>query len=171
MKIVFSLIFLFFFTQEKPEIIKLPKYYNGEGIIFTKYHNNSSLSFSEKQTAFKPNLNQIIRAEEIFINNYPYYRKVISEQYKLTGKFDIESNKPLKIKKYFKKYNRQYSGYVDSENDSIIFVGMLNFKDLKNADFHFETWKEQIIFGSGKFYEKNHRFYYINLKKSNFLIK
>ena len=48
---------------------------------------------------------------------------------------------------------------------------MLNFKDRKNASLYFETWKEQIIFGSGKFYEKNHRFYYINLKTANFLIK
>lgn len=48
---------------------------------------------------------------------------------------------------------------------------MLNFKDRKNASLYFETWKEQIIFGLGKFYEKNHRFYYINLKTANFLIK
>ena len=171
MKIFFSLILFLFVTQEKPEVIKLSKFYQGEGVIFTKYQNNPSLSFSEKQKVFKPNLNQIIRAEEIFIKNYHNYRKMVSEQYKLTGKIDVASNKPSEIKRYFEKYNRQYSGYVDSENDSIIYVSMLNFKDRKNASLYFETWKEQIIFGSGKFYEKNHRFYYINLKTANFLIK
>jgi hypothetical protein len=171
MKIFFSLILIFLVIQEKPEVIKLPKFYKGEGVIFTKYQNNSSLSFSEKETAFKPNLNQITRAEEIFIKKYPYYRKMIREQHQLTGKFDVVSDNPSKIKKHFERFNRQYSGYVDSKNDSIIFIGMLNFKDSKNADFHFETWKEKIIFGSGKFYQKNHRFYYINLRTSNFLIK
>jgi hypothetical protein len=170
MKILFSLILILLVVQEKPEVIKLPKFYKGEGVIFTKYQNNSSLSFSEKQTTFKPNLNQIIRAEEIFIKNYPYYRKMMREQYQLSGKFDVMSDKPSKIKKHFERFNRQYSGYLDS-NDSIIFVGMLNFKDLKESSSHFKSWKEQIIFGSGKFFEKNHRFYYINLKTSNFLIK
>ncbi len=72
---------------------------------------------------------------------------------------------PRKLKKKLKCYNRQYLGFVNRQNDHIIFVQFLNFKNKRKAEAEFVGWKEQIIIGFGKFYEANTLRVTVNLSR------
>ena len=74
------------------------------------------------------------------------------------------------INKYY-KYNRQYAGFINKYNDTIVYVGLLNFENKRKANNYFEGWKENIFFGFDGFYEKNQENFLINLSKKEFVYK
>ena len=143
-------------------IIKL-NYYCGEGVIFSKEHRNTSLSYSD--IPFTPSLNQVKRAEKIMHENYYDFQVKWFDSLNVQSKLDVINNKPATFIKHFRKYNRQYTGYCDESKDSIIYIGLLNFSNKKKSELYFSSWKEMIVFGAGEFYEKNFRFCKINLTK------
>jgi hypothetical protein len=42
---------------------------------------------------------------------------------------------------------------------------MLNFKNKKEANSHFETWKENLILGNGDWYYANQEYFLYNISK------
>lgn len=65
--------------------------------------------------------------------------------------------------KYFRKYKRQYFGYVDEQTGNyIVFMNLLNFKGT-NPKKNFDSWKTEFVIGFGDFYEKNTRRYEYDL--------
>lgn len=56
---------------------------------------------------------------------------------------------------HFKKFNRQYSGYIDKNGDTIIVVCFIDFSNKKKAKEFFSNWKYQNIYlGSGLFLDR-----------------
>jgi hypothetical protein len=156
MKTLICLLLLF----SSPIIIKLD-YYKGEGVIFPKEYRNYNLG--SPMPTFTPSINQIIRAEKIMHENYHNYEMMIIDSLKLTGESDLKSSNPKTFISHFRNYNRQYSGYIDENKDSIIFIGLLNFKNKKRIKPYFDNWKEEIFLCSGSFCQKNFRLCKVNL--------
>lgn len=157
-----ALLYLLIFISP-PTIIKLNEYYCGEGVIFPSEFKNTSLSNFD--VPFTPTLDQIKRAEGIMHHNYFNFQKQIFDSLSIQSELDIKDKNPKSSIKYFRNYNRQYSGYCNESKDSLIYIGLLNFSNDKKAKLYFETWKDEIIFGSGNYYEKNFRFCKINLTR------
>ncbi|AYN03968.1 hypothetical protein EAG11_07005 [Flavobacterium sp. 140616W15] len=60
---------------------------------------------------------------------------------------------------------------MDKSNDTIIYIGLLNFSNKKLENQHFKGWKEFVFFGFDGFYEKKQRNYKYNLSKNKFIYK
>lgn len=165
-----ALLFLIFCTQNT-EIIKLKEYYSGEGVIF---NNNAKYPFVEPKykTPYTPTIADVNKTEKFIFDNYYEYETNVLDSFKLNKskikcKYKIANN----VKKMFYNYNRQYAGYLDKSNDTIIYINLLNFSNKKIAQEYFDGWKENIFFGFGEFYEKNQKNYRYNLSKNQFVYK
>ncbi|MEL7122812.1 MAG: hypothetical protein AAFO07_25420 [Bacteroidota bacterium] len=65
--------------------------------------------------------------------------------------------------RYFKKFKRQYFGYIEeSTDDKIIGINFLNFNRKRKRKV-FASWKAEFIIGFGEFFEKNTRILDYNL--------
>ena len=158
MKTIICLLLLFLISS--PITIKLD-YYEGEGVIFPKEYRNYNLG--SPMPTYTPTINQVIRAEKIMHENYHIYEIMIYDSLKLTGKQDLKNSKPKTFIKHFRHYNRQYSGYLNENKDSLVCIGLLNFKNKKRIKPYFDDWKEEIFLCSGTFCQKNFRLCKVNL--------
>lgn len=167
MKYVIAIIAIFLF--QPPKVITLKDYYCGEGVIF-----DDKTVFQFKKLGYKnpyiPKIEDIMIGEEFLFNNYYDYEIKMLDYFNL-DKSNINSKykNPEKVKKKFKKYNRQYVASLNKENDTILYIGLLNFSNKKKAKIHFEEWKEYIYGGVGDFYYENQKSYIINLSKKEFI--
>jgi hypothetical protein len=164
-----AILFLIFFIQNT-EVIKLKEYYSGEGVIFNK---NVKYPFIEPnyKVSYTPTVADVNKTEKFLMSHYYEYETNVLDSFNLDkSRIKYRYKKPENVKKKFYKYNRQYAGYINKSNDTIIYVGLLNFSNKKNAE-HFEGWKEMIYFGFGVFYEKNQKTYEYNLTKNKFVYK
>lgn len=144
---------------------ELKEFYNAKGIIINDYQkwpfafaNNNFLK------KYPVNIKEAIEAEKFIQTNYYEYKK--NQLNHFNSNYNIARfENPKNFKKNFKNYNRQYSGFVDQSNDTIIYVGMLNFKNKKKANSYFERWKEILILGSGDWYYANQEYFLYNISK------
>ncbi len=172
--LITSIIFIFSF-QTTPKVIEIKEFYTGRGVIFDKSepYPFKDLDYKEPYT---PTIEDIKNAEIFLFNNYYDYRVKILSHFNY-DKVLIEKlvkskyKESKKVQKKFCKFNRQYTGYINSSNDTIIYIGLLNFSNRKRAEHHFENWEKQILVGFGDFYEKNQEFYNINISKNEFIYK
>ncbi|MCC9070171.1 hypothetical protein LNQ49_00940 [Flavobacterium sp. F-65] len=164
-------ILLLAFIIENSTVIKLEDYYNGEGVIFDKSIKYPFVEPNYKK-GYTPTMDDIKKTETHLLNNYYEYEANVLDSFNIDkSKFNVKFKKPLNVKKKFLKYNRQYAGFIDKSNDTIIYIGLLNFKNKKLANKYFEGWKENIFFGFDGFYEKNQKTYLYNLSKNKFIYK
>lgn len=162
--------FLIIFVQT-PDIIKLNDYYSGEGVIFNKDHKYPFVE-PDYKTAYTPTIKDIKETENFLFNNYYEYETNVLDSFNLDKSvIKIKFKKRENVKKLFFKYNRQYVGYTNKCNDTIIYVGLLNFSNKKFANKYFEGWKDNIFFGFDGFYQKNQKNYRYNLSKNKFVYK
>lgn len=163
------------FSQEKSKMIELPKFYKGEGVIF-----NKSAPYPFKKSDYKkpytPTIEDVKKAENfLFENYYDYELKVLTyfkyDKSLIQKLLKSKYKEPKKVKKKFCKYNRQYAGYINYSNDTIIYIGLLNFSRIKKAEQRFTGWKDELLMGFGDFYEKNQAFYNINMNKKDFVYR
>lgn len=164
------MLFLLLITQ-CPQIIMMKDYYSGEGVIFDKttHYPFEMIDYKEPYT---PTILDIKKAEDILFKDYYTYRVNILSYFKQDVKTVNQKFKnPDKVKKYFWKYNRQYLGYVNTSNDTVIYIGLLNFKNKKKAQENFKGWKQKILFGVGDYYYENQIMIEINLTKKDFIYK
>lgn len=113
---------------------------NIKGVVFNKDY---KFSINVKNEYFTPTIKQILHAESLL---------------KESLKNEPNSTKTLKA---FKKSKRQYVGYIENDNH-YIQISLLNIS-LSNQFGAFKDWENEIIYGSGEFYEKNFRFYTIEI--------
>jgi len=154
-----------------PKMIKLEGYYCGEGVIFDV---NTKYPFVEPnyKIPYTPTIDDVKKTENFLFKNYYEYEATILDSLNLDkSKIKAKYRDPKNVKNKFFKYNRQYIGFVDKSNDTIIYIGLLNFSNKKLAKQHFEGWKEFVFFGFDGFYEKNQRNYKYNLSKNKFIYK
>ncbi len=156
MKTIICLLLLF----SSPITIKLD-YYKGEGVIFPKEYRNYNLG--SPMPTYTPTINQVIRAEKIMHENYQNFKVKLFDSIYKNPKFDLKDNYPETFIKHFRNHNRQYSGYINENKDSIIFIGLLNFKNKNRIKTTFDNWKEEIFLCNGTFCKKNYRKCKVNL--------
>ncbi|MDH5475089.1 MAG: hypothetical protein OEX22_05300 [Cyclobacteriaceae bacterium] len=132
---------------------------NVDGILFDKkcdilyegYDNRMNLSIQEIEEAEIELIKQI--------NN------TLASDTRVKGNFQIKN--PVR---HFKKYKRQYFGYIDDVNqDKIVFINLLNFSGIGTPK-RFKDWKEYFTIGFGEFYEKRTANYLYNLNTKTILI-
>lgn len=174
MRYILIFIFLAFSVQNR-EVIELKEFYSGKGVIFS-----ASESYPFKDLDYKkpytPSIKEIKKAEQLLFGNYYNYKVKVFEHFEYDEKLidkllKTKYKKPEKVKKKFCRYNRQYAGYINSSNDTIIYVGLLNFSNKKKAEQRFEGWQKKLLIGFGEFYEKNQEFYHIDLSNNKFIYK
>jgi len=165
-KLLFALmLFLVAFQTKYPVILILQEKARGCDVIFTEYYfgnpkyYNSHLKIGKKYIS--PTIEQIQRAEKIFIEQYN------NKQVKMHKEYPDRFPKPklVDVKKHFKYYKRQYIGYIDNNNDTLIGINLMNFKHKRKADKMFEDWDKEIFTGFGTYYEKNFTNETVNLNK------
>ena len=167
---LFILLFIINLSYSQKTIL-LTNHYCGEGIVF---NDNVKYPFQEKDYAefYYPNIDDIKNAENILFKNYYNHKIEILNYFKLKDeKINPKNKNPNNVKKKFLKYNRQYIGYLNNRNEIIVYIGLLNFSNKKKAIKYFENWKENIIAGSGGFYNKNQEYFVINLTKKSIVKK
>lgn len=167
--LIFQLSFL---SLKSQEIIQLKNYYKGFGVIFDEtFFNKSSFTDRNYLTFYRPELNYIIEAEKLIQTDYYRYKVDLNNYF---GYKDIKTNPKLKksnyIKRKFNKYYRQYYGYIDKKNDTIIVIQLLNFRHKKKSEKLFKQWDSKPIFGSGDWFYKNQYLLFINLSKDFILL-
>ncbi len=148
--------YLIYPYKSDKSIVSIHSLYSGYGKIFNdiftdvKYYGPPPKDFSKN---IELNQNMILESEKILfkdINNF--YTKIPGEK--------IYFENP---KKYYKYYYRQYTGYLNIEGDTIIYINLLNFRNKIKAKKYFYDWKSYFNNGMGYFYEDNRITYTINL--------
>ena len=168
MKTVFSLIFSLLFCLETPQIITLKDYYYGKGAIFNKNYKYPFIK-PDYRNGVTPTIKQITQAETLFYSHYYEYRKSVLDSFKSNYRLNTKLKNSQNVKKRFRKYYRQYAGYVNTSNDTIIYIGLLNFANTKKAALYFEDWDTILFLGCGEYYQINQEHYSINLTKKKIL--
>lgn len=121
------------------QLIGEKKIYNGKGVIFDSLATIHA-TFGNYQYRYTPKLDDIRLAEEILSTTLDDY------------------------KNQFKKYNRQYLGFVNEKNEKIILVNLLYFKMSKRKiNNRYGNWKKEFVVGFGDFFDKYRAIYRVNL--------
>jgi hypothetical protein len=162
MKFFLSILVLFTFPSSV-KIITLPDFYCGKGAIFDKTSHFPSKN-NDYFEAITPTIEQIKRSETILFNDYYNYEINICKFFNSDTTFlKAKYKKPENVKKRYRKYYRQYAGYVNIDKDTIIFMNLMNFTNKKRANDKFEYWDKSILYGFGDWYLNNEELFYINL--------
>lgn len=143
--------------------------FTGLGVIFndsSKVHLNNDYNF------YILNLEEVELCESILesglksflLNKYSCLAENYSFSKAQINKWNRQINN-IDIKNKYKFYNRQYVGYKNDKGDTIVFVYLMNFRNKRKANLHFNNWKEDVYIGFGEFYENNTDSFYINLDK------
>ncbi len=132
-----------------------PNLYSGESVVFTQEY-NPPLVLNNSKGLFTPSIAEIEQAEKILFNRY-------NKDLILDSLYTHIKN----VQKKYKRYNRQYLGYLDDSGDKIILINLLNFRKKKIAKEKFKGWNEEYIIGFGEYYEKNSVRYDVNLARGS----
>ena len=110
---------------------------------------------------FQPTLDQIILAEKVMEEQL--YQRMIDHPL-------IDPNHAIKKpSKHYRKWKRQYYGFINEKGEQLIEINLLNF-GARNAKEIFEGWNSNYFLGFGEFYEKNTRRYSFNLTTGKLVI-
>lgn len=168
--VLLLLMFSFGFSQVSTKIIELPKFYKGKGVVFPKEY-KSIVSLKDYESSFTPTVEQIKKAEALFIDNY---NEATIESINKINDREPENYpypKPVKdVKKKFCRYYRQYLGYRNAEGDEMILVNLLNFSKKSKAKKAFMDWEKEYIVAFDGFYQENMTSYLINLSKEKLIL-
>lgn len=132
--------------QQYVKLVNLSKYKNIQGVIF-QGESQKTWSNKKMQGMFSPELNDLIKAEDIIID-------ICSD----TKKAHYVCSKIGE----FKFYKRQYIGRLNSSKEKILEIQFLNFKNKKAREF-FNDWDKNYIIASGDLFYDNSFLIYINL--------
>jgi len=151
------------FINNDSSLIRIKGLYScGYGKIFDTTYVWDDLLDSYKSSS-NLTTEEIIEAEEIMINNY-------NEVLEKDLRFDYINPKVKDPKRHLKYYYRQYVGYINDEGEKMIFIHLLNFRNKKKAEKYFSGWKNDIKIGVGSFYDKNQKFFIVNLENKTLTI-
>lgn len=164
-----SIVFLFLsqlcFSQTN-RFIKFP-WAKMQNIIFSSNYSPPFL-IKDFECSITPSNEQIQMAEKIFLKQYNLSRINFVNNYNISHNERINSPKIIPYpRKAFKEYLRQYIGYVNERKDTIIVIGLFNFKNKRKIKEYFPNWQNEFIVGFGDFYEKpcNVDYFSVNLTK------
>jgi len=112
-----------------------------EGVIFdAKYSPKGAEGYIKDKGRFTPSIKEIETAEKLLIPGV----KIFSQKRRDDGRANF-------VQRNFKKYLRQYIGYINEKNEKVIFITALWKKDevseeeikqtIKSYPYH--SWKEE----------------------------
>lgn len=131
------------------------KIYVPHGVIFGEAYN---INFNLSMSRYTPSISEIILAETIFLDQFNI---TLSKDKRTLGFVPIRN-----VRRKFKKYGRQYIGFVDSLQNHLVFIQLLNLNNSqKNINRSFNNWHQKFITGTGDFFESNTSRYLIDLGK------
>lgn len=140
------------FAQGNCFEVELNNYYKYSGNIF-KAEYRPWFEISESKERYTPSEDDIIKAENIFLNTYNE-----KDDKQLVN---FKEGKSYKRKYY--KWRRNYLGYLDGDGNKVIIIHLINFTHRKKASAKYEEWGKEIIIGYGEWFEKNQLITYINI--------
>jgi len=165
----FKIIYLLFlgscfcYSQNDSQLIKLREYYKSEAVVFKESY-KPPFEIMNYKKSFTPTEAQIKEAERILVEQYNLSKKEIVDSINKNSKETLSYPKSVKnVKKRLCKYRRQYIGYTTKENDTIISVNLLNFKNKSKAKKYFSNWEKEYIIGFDGFYYENIEYFNVNL--------
>ncbi len=135
-------------TGKKVNIVYLPDYYKGKGIVFSGDY-AVGIDMTNKRYRYTPSKEDISKAEEIFSTQY--------NQLQQTN---------INVKDFFCCWVRQYIGLVDSNGNKNIIVQLVNNKNpMKIRRLLGKDWEKVFtIMLADSFYAVSNRFR-INIDK------
>lgn len=170
----FLFVFVGSFCSQAQNLVRLPAFYNGIGVIFSE-EDRVDLQLN-LGGFYEPSVEDVEKSEEILYGNLLNYMEdkfsAIREKYPLTQDEVNEWKKAIEetdTKRQYRNFNRQYVGFINGEGEKLIYLRLLNFSKSKQANKYFENWKDEIILGFGDFYEENTRVFVINLNQNQIL--
>ncbi|HEX8576322.1 MAG TPA: hypothetical protein VF677_08520 [Flavobacterium sp.] len=164
MKYIVSILAIMFFQSQK--IITLEDYYCGKGVIFDEKSNYPFLK-EDYEKPITPTIDNIKLAEDILFDKYYIHRVNVLKRFEAKESLIPQKYKKAKsVKKKFNKYYRQYAGFVNRSKDTIIYIGLFDFSNKKQARQYFERWDQLIFLGTGDFYYNHQEHYEINISKN-----
>lgn len=165
MKSIISILLLFAMS-DAPEIITLNEFYSGKGAVFGE-HTPFPFRGHDYSKSITPYINQIKRSENILFDDYYNYRiKLFKDLNKKTSLIKKKYKKSICVRKKYYDYYRQYAGYIDKNNDTIIFIRLMNFSDTAISNDCFSDWDKIISSWSGDPCQSNEEHFYINLSQN-----
>lgn len=150
------------YSQESNDFIELD-WNKGSNVIFSKDY-KPPFSISNYNGSFTPTKEQIKHAEKLLIEQYNLAKVYFIDSVNRNSIENLQQPKTVKnVKKKLCRYKRQYVGYTTKENDTVIAIGLLNFRNKKKANKHFPDWENTFVIGFDGFYEKNTEYFSANL--------
>ena len=157
--LLLNMIFVTSIVAQNNEVVKLPEYYKGCGIVFSdssKVHINGDF-----RSFFEPTVNEIQIGEEILKNDLKSFlrKKFIDTQkeYSLSEAELKQWEKTIEnvdVKKQYKRYNRQYAGFINKSGERILLIRLLNFKSNKKLKSTLKIGKMKFRLGLVNFMKK-----------------
>ena len=124
--------------ESRSSIVEYKQFSNGQGVILDKDY-NPKIRLPDLKERFTPSDIMILKAEEML---------------------------HLEYQKALRKFHRQYIGYINDRNDSILLVQFLRIVSQSKMKEYFPNWKNEYIVGFGRFYEENTNRYIINFNQN-----
>lgn len=113
--------------------VELDNYYRGTGLIFSTEYDGWLPYNNVYDKRFTPTKAEVRKSEKILIADYERYSKE-------KGFNTIEN-----IKDYYWKFNRQYFGYINNNDEKLLVINLLNFKNKFQVYQYFKDWKKRYI--------------------------
>jgi len=154
-----------------PRIITLEDYYSGKGVIFDEKA-NYPFRDQDYEKSITPTIDNIKLAEDILFDKYYIHRVNVFKRFEARESLIPQKYRKAKnVKKKFNKYYRQYAGFVNKSNDTIIYIGLFDFSNKKKAQKYFEGWDQAVSIGFDGFYLNHQEYYEINISKNEIIDK
>lgn len=163
---VFLLTSFFCYSQENSKIIKMDDYFRYESVVFSENY-KAPFQITNLKNSFTPTESQLKEAEKLLKEQYNLSKRKIVDSLSKAGREGLKYPDEVKnVRKKLCKYRRQYIGYVNKQNDTIISINLLNFKKRRKAEKYFIDWKTSYIVGFDGFYYENMEYFDANLTKN-----
>lgn len=151
------------FSQNNSKIIEMDDYFRYESVVFTEDY-KAPFQISDFKKSFTPTESQLKEAEKLLKEQYNLSKRKIVDSLSNAGREGLKYPDEVKnVRKKLCKYRRQYVGYVNKDNDTIISINLLNFKKRRKAEKYFTDWETRYIVGFDGFYYKNMEYFDANL--------
>jgi len=128
------------------------------GYIFPEgYHGDL---VDKNKTTFRLSENEIVLIESVLITQY--------NEVHLKDSRVIEYRRKRNVGRFLNKYDRQYLGYFSDTGEKWCVVLLANRK--RRGKHYFECFDRMMSFGFGEFYEKNQRYFRIDIENESLIM-
>ncbi|WP_321516864.1 hypothetical protein [Marinifilum fragile] len=147
-----------FYKEILADTTYLVEHENFIGYIFPEnYHGHI---VDKKNKTFTLSKIEVLKIESILLNQYNLIHKSDSRVIKYKRKKNVG--------KYLRKFDRQYLGFINESGEKSAAIILANRHG--KGKYYFECFERVMTFGFGEFYEKNQRYFVINLDKEKLII-